>query len=101
MQANGYSVKTIELEDLFMVKKMAGVPDDLQSCHTAMIDGYAIEGHVPVADVARLLDERPKAKGLATSGMPVGSPGMEGGEAEGYAVMMFQADGSSRVYAKH
>jgi hypothetical protein len=101
MRANGHSVKTQNIEDLDRIKKMAGVPKHLQSCHTAMIDGYVIEGHVPAEDVARLLSERPKAKGLATPGMPTGSPGMEGGTPERYDVMLFRADGSTSVFSKH
>ena len=77
------------------------VPEQLQSCHTALVDGYVIEGHVPARDVARLLTERPNAKGLSVPGMPTGSPGMEGGAPESYEVMLFQADGSASVYAKH
>ncbi|MDA1090699.1 MAG: DUF411 domain-containing protein [Proteobacteria bacterium] len=100
MQRNGHSVKTQNLDDLDMIKKMAGVPEPLQSCHTAMVDGYVVEGHVPAKDVERLLTERPKARGIAVPGMPAGSPGM-GGQAEPYNVMLFQPDGSSSVYARY
>jgi len=101
MRANGHSVTTKEVEDLDAIKRMAGVPEPLQSCHTAVIDGYVIEGHVPAEDVARLLSERPDAKGLSVPGMPMGSPGMEGGTPERYDVMLFGADGSAEVYAPH
>lgn len=101
MKANGHTVKTIEMEDLTGIKKMTGVGDHLQSCHTAVVDGYVIEGHVPAADVTRLLTEKPKARGLAVPGMPVGSPGMEGPNPEAYDVLLFQADGSTAVYARH
>ncbi len=101
MAADGHSVTTKKIEDLDQIKKMAGVPEQLQSCHTALVDGYVIEGHVPARDVARLLTERPNAKGLSVPGMPTGSPGMEGGAPESYEVMLFQADGSASVYAKH
>ena len=101
MRANGHSVTTKEVEDLDAIKRMAGVPEPLQSCHTAVVDGYVIEGHVPAEDVARLLSERPDAKGLSVPGMPMGSPGMEGGTPERYDVMLFGADGSAEVYARH
>lgn len=101
IRAKGYSVHVKNMENLDMIKKMAGVPDRLRSCHTAMVNGYAIEGHVPAKDVARLLAERPKAKGLAVPGMPAGSPGMEQGAPERYDVLLFQRDGSTSVYSKH
>ncbi|MEQ8805942.1 MAG: DUF411 domain-containing protein [Rhodospirillales bacterium] len=101
MKDHGHDVKTVEMEDLTTIKKMTGVAEALQSCHTAVVDGYVIEGHVPAADVARLLREKPKAKGLAVPGMPVGSPGMEGPNPEAFDVVVFQADGSSAVYARH
>ncbi len=101
MAANGHTVRTHDTEALERIKKMAGVPEELQSCHTAMVDGYVVEGHVPAEDVARLLAERPKAKGLAVSGMPTGSPGMEGGTPEPYDVMLFRSDGSAKVFSKH
>ncbi len=101
IRANGHSVQVKNMENLDMIKKMAGVPDRLQSCHTAMVNGYAVEGHVPAKDIARLLAERPKAKGLAVPGMPAGSPGMEQGAPERYDVLLFQRDGSTRVYSRH
>lgn len=101
MRSHGHDMKTVEMEDLTAIKKMTGVGEHLQSCHTAIVDGYVIEGHVPAADVARLLTEKPKARGLAVPGMPIGSPGMEGANPEPYEVLLFQADGSARVYARH
>jgi hypothetical protein len=101
LQASGHTVSTKDIENLDMVKKMAGVPEHLQSCHTAMVDGYVIEGHVPSKDIERLLAERPKAKGLAVPGMPAGSPGMEGGAPDKYDVMLFNPDGSSDVFARY
>ncbi|HCS71240.1 MAG TPA: hypothetical protein DIW51_14855, partial [Rhodospirillaceae bacterium] len=98
MKDHGHDMKTVEMEDLTAIKKMTGVPEPLQSCHTAVIDGYVIEGHVPASDVARLLQEKPKARGLAVPGMPVGSPGMEGPNPQPYEVLLFQADGSAAVY---
>lgn len=101
LQAKGHTVTTKNMENLDAIKKLAGVPEDLQSCHTAMVDGYVVEGHVPAKDIERLLGERPKAKGLAVPGMPVGSPGMEGGESERFDVMLFSTDGSTSVYARY
>ncbi|MEQ9560652.1 MAG: DUF411 domain-containing protein [Rhodospirillales bacterium] len=101
MKDHGHDVKTVGMEDLTTIKKMTGIPEPLQSCHTAVVDGYVIEGHVPASDVARLLLEKPKARGLAVPGMPVGSPGMEGPNPEAFDVVLFQTDGSSAVYARH
>lgn len=101
LQASGHTVSTKDIENLDMVKKKAGVPERLQSCHTAMVEGYVIEGHVPSKDIERLLAERPMAKGLAVPGMPIGSPGMEGGAPDKYTVMLINPDGSSDVFARH
>lgn len=78
LQRNGYTVTVVEREDMDTVKDGLGVPDAMRSCHTAKIDGYVIEGHVPVEAIDKLLSERPKAKGIASPGMPSGSPGMDG-----------------------
>lgn len=84
------------------IKRQAGIPEAIASCHTAKIEGYAIEGHVPVEDVERLLTERPDAIGLAVPGMPLGSPGMEAdGESEPYEVLLVKKDGSTEVWARH
>ncbi len=84
------------------VARRAGVPDDLRSCHTATIDGYAVEGHVPAADIRRLLAERPEAAGIAVPGMPIGSPGMEqGGRRQPFQTMIFTRDGRRQVFARH
>jgi len=81
----------------------AGIPDALGSCHTALVDGYALEGHVPASEVKRLLKERPQARGLAVPGMPVGSPGMEvGARVDPYAVLLIGADGKTySTYARY
>lgn len=80
----------------------AGVSDDLRSCHTAKVDGYTVEGHVPAADIQRLLKERPKVTGIAVPGMPIGSPGMEQGPTkEPYATVAFTKGGAKSVFAKH
>lgn len=85
------------------VKAQYQVPTELESCHTAIVDGYVIEGHVPVSEINRLLAEKPDAIGLAVAGMPTGSPGMEtGGVAtQPYDVILFAADGSREVYASY
>ena len=86
-----------------LVKVKYHVPIELQSCHTAIIDGYVIEGHVPVREIKRLLQERPAALGIAVGGMPIGSPGMEVAdvEAEPFNVILFYADGTQEIYANY
>ena len=103
LQAAGHVVTIVEGDDMSLIKQQAAVPESLQTCHTAMVEGYAIEGHVPMADIDRLLRERPKAKGLAVAGMPLGSPGMEAedGATEPYDVMLFGGDGGEVVFASH
>jgi hypothetical protein len=85
----GFHANVIETRDLDTVKQQLGVPEDLAACHTAEIAGYVIEGHVPAAALKRFLSEKPNASGLAVRGMPVGSPGMEGGKPEPYDVVIF------------
>jgi hypothetical protein len=89
LQNAGFITNVIETRDLDAVKNRLGVPDDLAACHTAELAGYVIEGHVPAAALKRLLLEKPNATGLAAPGMPVGSPGMEGGPSEKYDVVLF------------
>ena len=98
MRAAGFEVRVKEVEDLGLVKRMAAVPENLQSCHTARVDGYTVEGHVPAADVARLLRERPDALGLVVPGMPSGSPGMETGARDPYDVLMLKQGGETEVF---
>ena len=81
-------------------KRKHGVPERLYACHTAMVGGYLIEGHVPADLIHRLLKEKPPVVGLAVPGMPVGSPGMEGGKPEPYEVLTFDKSGKTTVYAK-
>ncbi|PLY15792.1 MAG: CopG family transcriptional regulator [Sedimenticola sp.] len=100
LEANGFSVETHDRTNMSPVKAEFGVPTDLQSCHTAKVGDYVIEGHVPADLITRLLEEKPKVMGLAVPGMPMGSPGMEGNRKDPYDVVTFQANGSSRVYAK-
>lgn len=103
MRAAGFAVEVRDVEDMGPVKEALGVPYGKGSCHTAEIDGYFIEGHVPAQDVKRLLAERPAARGLAVPGMPAGSPGMEmpDGHVQAYAVELVGLDGSTSVFARH
>lgn len=100
MQANGFRVEAHDVADVTPIKQRNGVPESLASCHTALVDGYALEGHVPAADVWRLLRERPALKGLAVPGMVAGSPGMEQGPPQRYATIAFDERGS-RIFAQH
>lgn len=102
LQAAGFSVEVHERDDMRGIKEQAGVPLELRSCHTGQIAGYFVEGHVPAADLQRLLGERPDARGLAVPGMPLGSPGMEvEGRSDPYDVLLVARDGSTTVYAHH
>ncbi len=103
MEANGYAVQVENTTDLTAVKQTYQVPPQLQSCHTAIVDGYIIEGHVPVADLERLLAERPDVAGLAVPGMPIGSPGMEteGVADQPYDVIAFTEDGQTSIFASY
>ena len=101
LRAQGYTVTVHQDQPMAAVKARLGVPLGATSCHTSVIDGYVVEGHVPVEDVRRLLAERPDARGLAAPGMPMGSPGMEMGAPERYDVVLIGRDGSTRVFASH
>lgn len=97
----GYQVSLIDHSDMPAIKRQYGVPGEFLSCHTAIAAGYAIEGHVPMEDVARLLNERPPdIKGIAVAGMPLGSPGMEvpNGAKQPFQVMAFYAEGRTSVF---
>lgn len=101
LEANGFAVKVNDTGNN-AARVRLGIPAALGSCHTAQVGGYAIEGHVPAADIKRLLKDRPKAIGLAVPGMPVGSPGMDapvyGGRKDAYKVVLVLQDGSTRVF---
>lgn len=102
MRVNGFVVKEIATPRMHEVKRTAGVPQALASCHTAKVGGYVVEGHVPAADVKRMLADKPKIAGISTPGMPQGSPGMEGPyPADRYSVVSFDRDGNSKVFARH
>jgi hypothetical protein len=101
MKAAGFAPAVTDLPELSSIKAKVGVPPNLQSCHTATVDGYVIEGHVPADVVRQLLTERPKVTGIAVPGMPMGSPGMEqGGLKDPYEVLTFNVAGKTTVYAK-
>lgn len=101
LRANGFNVTAKDMSDMDQVKAKLGVPPKLSSCHTATVNGYVIEGHVPAADIKRLLAEKPKVSGLTAPGMPMGSPGMEGPHKDSYDVLAFDTKGETRVYAHH
>ena len=102
---NGFTTKVTELSDdaLDALKAKHGIPRTAQSCHTVLVGGYVVEGHVPATEVKRLLKERPAIAGIAVPGMPIGSPGMEvpGMKAAPFDVIAFGKDGSTRVFASH
>lgn len=104
MSRAGFSVdaQDIDQDALYALKARSGVTPDLASCHTAIVDGYVIEGHVPARDVQRLLAERPVAIGLSVPGMPIGSPGMEmGNQRDAFDTVLLMRDGSTEVFERH
>jgi hypothetical protein len=102
MRTNGFQVKVIEVPSTAEYRQKFGVPEKLLSCHTAVVDGYAVEGHVPAEDVHKMLRSRPKAKGLAAPGMPIGSPGMEQGPTrQAYSVLLFDEKGTVSEFRKY
>jgi hypothetical protein len=102
LRKHGFEVAARDTSDVGAVKRAGRVPERLHSCHTAFVNGYVVEGHVPAPDIRRLLTDKPRIAGLAVPGMPVGSPGMEmGGRVESYDVIAFNRDGTTRVFARH
>jgi hypothetical protein len=103
LKLNGLRTETHDLDSVDPIKDQRGVPKPLRSCHTALVDSYVIEGHVPADDIQRLLEGRPKIAGLAVPGMPASAPGMyRPGDAKmPYEVLAFQKSGTTAVYAKH
>jgi hypothetical protein len=103
LQAHGFTVNTTNVDDLSLIKAKYGVPGAVESCHTALVGGYVVEGHVPAADVQKLLKDRPAVAGIGVRGMPIGSPGMEvaGVKPQTYEVLAFDKKGQTRVFAKH
>lgn len=104
VKAAGFNVvaEDVSQDALWRLKTRAGITEDLSSCHTAFVEGYVIEGHVPAEDIRRLLVEKPDGLGLSVPGMPIGSPGMEmGDEREPYATLLVQPNGAADFYAAH
>ena len=102
VEKHGFTVKTVATEDMMAVKNRLGVPDAQMSCHTTKVGNYVVEGHVPAADIKRLLAQKPKARGIAVAGMPMGAPGMEHGDhVQPYATMLIGTDGKTSVFARH
>ena len=101
LRASGYPVREENVPDVTPIKRRYGVPERLEGCHTALVEGYVIEGHVPADLIDRLLRERPRAAGLAVPGMPAGSPGMDspGQSSEPYRVLIFDRSGKTEIYA--
>lgn len=101
MQANGFPVVVHDTENLAAHKARLGVPVAMGSCHTAEVGGYLVEGHVPAADVKRLLAEKPRARGLVSPGMPASAPGMDDPRAIPYEILLVGKDGRAATYARH
>ncbi|MCD2449008.1 DUF411 domain-containing protein [Methylicorpusculum oleiharenae] len=99
LKQNNFEVKDIVTEDMDQVKAKLGVPKQLASCHTAVIDGYVVEGHVPAADIEKMLKDKPRIAGISVPGMPMGTPGMEmGGRKDPYQVISFDKDNNQQIY---
>ena len=102
LEANGFTVRSHDTGNLAQHKQRLGIPAGYQSCHTAEVGGYVIEGHVPASDIKRLLKDKPHARGLTLPGMPVGSPGMEqGSQKDAYEVILLDKNGAPRVYSRY
>ena len=103
MEQHGFIVVAEDIQDLAAVKARYRIPTELQSCHTAIVDGYVIEGHVPAEEIQRLLNERPDIIGLAVAGMPLGAPGMGDGDvaAGAFEVVAFDREGRTQIYATY
>jgi hypothetical protein len=99
LRANGYKVTVVETDNLALIKKKFRVPQEFEGCHTIVLDGYVVEGHVPATIIRKLLKERPAVRGISLPGMPDGSPGMSGQKKEPFVIHEF-GDGGSKVYAK-
>lgn len=103
LRQHDFTVRVTDTDDLGAVKAAHGVPPQVESCHTALVGGYVVEGHVPAADIVRLLQERPAIAGIGVAGMPIGSPGMEvpGMKPQPYEVVAFDKDARTHVFARH
>ena len=103
MRKHGFTATVTDVVDMTTIKAKLKVPATVRSCHTASVDGYVLEGHVPAEDVARLLRDRPKVVGIGVAGMPIGSPGMEvtGAKPQGFDVIAFDSSGKTHRFASH
>jgi hypothetical protein len=101
LQQAGFAVRTHDVADVPAARQRLGMPERLGSCHTAKVAGYVVEGHVPAADIQRLLKEKPKALGIAVPSMPPGSPGMESSKPVPYNTLLVQSGGETSIFAKH
>lgn len=101
MQDGGFAVEVRDMPDVDAIRTKLGVPAALGSCHTATVNGYVIEGHVPASDIQRLLSDKTPVAGLAVPGMPEGSPGMEGSHPQAYNVLAFSTSGRTEIFATH
>ncbi len=102
LEATGFPVQVIEMDDTAVARRRYGLPERFGSCHTAVVAGYVVEGHVPAGDVKKLLAMKPLAIGIAVPGMPVGSPGMEmGARKDPYQVLLVDRQGRERVFSSH
>jgi hypothetical protein len=102
MRQNGFEAAVVDVPDLESIKQKLSVPPNLASCHTALVNGFVVEGHIPADAVRRLLKERPAVAGIAVPGMPIGSPGMEvpGGQKQPYAIVAFDKQGKQSVFER-
>ncbi|WP_119681958.1 DUF411 domain-containing protein [Indioceanicola profundi] len=98
LRENGFEVKVVPSHDLPLIKQQQNVPPELAGCHTLLVDGYVVEGHVSATTIKKLLEERPEVKGISLPGMPLGSPGMEGPKLAPFEIYAFKADGSTSLY---
>ena len=102
VEQHGFTVTVVPTADMMALKQKLGVPGEARSCHTTKVGNYVVEGHVPAADIKRLLAQKPKARGIAVAGMPMGSPGMEHGDhREPYSTILILNDGTTKVFARH
>ena len=101
LEANGFTVKARDVDNPSDYREKFGIPAQYGSCHTGHVNGYAIEGHVPAADIKRLLADKPKARGLAVPAMPMGSPGMEGPRKDPFDVLLVKDGGKTAVYKRY
>ncbi|MEW8052045.1 MAG: DUF411 domain-containing protein [Candidatus Thiodiazotropha sp.] len=101
LQQNGFSVQVHDRRNMQLVKRTLNVPQGLQSCHTAVVGDYVVEGHVPAKEIVRLLREKPAVEGISVPGMPMGSPGMEGPRKDNYDVLIYDGKGKTEVYSRY